>query len=322
MPLDTNEAAAEGAGTPRGPSAASPLGTVAAASPWSRTSPLAQAQPIGSRPLSPVQLSAGSLAGQPADHLRGSPHSRWPSVQEMVGAWSSYGGSHEAEHAGSGGAFAAAASAACRGWAAHRADAAEADFESQDAGWPREQELSGQQAAGPRAFTWSQMGITPGSAAGSRRPSTQASVHSRRTIEGSSHSRRPSLAHQNGEVHANPVFAASPGEWAGEAAGAAAEAACGSFTAGGSFSQLKRAPSRLSRCASFTEQTDCGAAAAAAGDGREGSSHPGSRGHSRRGSLLHPGEARAGPAAPVATRPSEQSLLHYGDLEGLQCIDE
>lgn len=138
-----------------------------------------------------------------------------------------------------------------------------------------------------RAFTWSQLGISPTS---SRRTSENAAASAPRRA--------------TGEMHANPIFV--PVDWAAPAAD----------DGGGGAAMARRtlSRSRLSRGVSFADTAD-GADSSTHG-GRMGGSNQHSPAHSRRSSFLQPGvlaEAAQGQhgstGMQMSSRPSEQSLL-------------
>lgn len=254
--------------------------------------PAVAAPPLRSRasPSARPPLPPGTSPAASQRQRRASPQRR--TVRELVRAWSGGGG------LGAGARSPAAATAAAALAAAGGSAASSADLEAAQP-----------QATVPeaRAWTWSQLGLSPAAS-----PAT-----SRRTSESAPPPQRAPLGpSQQGEVHANPVFA--PFDWTAAGAGAALEggaagAAAGSFT----HQVVKRTASRsrLSRGVSFAEPAGEGSAHG----GREGG------GHSRRNSFLSLGAlmeqlgGHEGGGGHMSSRPSQQSLLTlHGELEGIK----
>lgn len=251
------------------------LAPVPAAPPLrSRTSPSGRPPLPPAPPRGPAQpmASPGTSPASSQQQRRSPPQRR--SVRELVRAWSGGGSQNGRERSPPAVTAAAAAVAA-------------ADLEGQ--------QLSATHEA--RAFTWSQLGLSPAaSPAASRRVSENAAAPYRLPLPPS----------QQGEVHSNPVF-----DWT--AAGVAATDGGTLGPAAGSFSQqVKRTASRsrLSRGVSFAEPAGEGSAHG----GREGG------GHSRRGSFVTPEQgSRREAGGQMSSRPSEQALLQlHCELEGIQ----
>ena len=218
------------------------------------------------RPLSPPQAPGGS----PSRSAGSQTQPRHGTVRALVQTWASFGrDKHSAAEAEAAAVVAAAALPA-------------GDVESQ-----QQEARAPSAAAEARAFTWSQLGISPTS---SRRTSENAAASAPRRA--------------TGEMHANPIFV--PVDWAAPAAD----------DGGGGAAMARRtlSRSRLSRGVSFADTAD-GADSSTHG-GRMGGSNQHSPAHSRRSSFLQPGvlaEAAQGQhgstGMQMSSRPSEQSLL-------------
>lgn len=347
--------------SPRSPAAApAHLEAAAASSPWSHASELSytslqrqgpeqqqqqlqlqlpQRPPRPPRPptslpgtlwqgSAPAGSSAGSSSPAASKGPGAAPLQRWPTVHELVRAWSrSRSATREGEVGAAGVASAdLLVSGAAAGGAAQHGHAS-TDLEAQRGEAPF-------QLPEARAFTWSQLGISQG----------PTPAISRRASETTG--QPPSLPPQaalallsdhlpQGELHAvsKPVFA--PYGWSHHGAPAAG----GPSTNAHSLSQqLWLQPSRLSHAASYAgpapdgPDADVAAALAAAGAARtwggasEAASREGSSHHGRRSSL-HPAGSGAGWAAEpqgagMGSRASQQSLRLRSEIDGLGCINE
>lgn len=247
-----------------------------------------RASPSGRPPLPPAsrghsqqQTASPNTSPATSQWQQRSPHQR-RSVRELVRAWS--GGSSLGTRECSPPAATAAAAAAA-------AAVAVADLEAQQL--PPAHEA--------RAFTWSQLGLSPaGSPATSRRVSENAAAPYRPPLPPS----------QQGEVHTNPVY-----DWPAVRAAGLEDCALGA-AAGSPSHQVRRTASRsrLSRGVSFAEPAGEGSAHG----GREGG------GHSCRNSFLPLSDtleqgSRREAGSHMNSRPSEQLLLQMpGELEGIQ----
>lgn len=278
------------------------------------------------------------------------PTSRWPTVRELVQAWSR---SRTRSREGEQGDGSGAGEGSVRGTGIAAADVllrgpvplhTPVDVEAQRAEVPC-------QLPEARALTWCQLGIAQGSTQGSR----HSESGSRRQSEtGALPPPLPPRASAfaavplHGEVHANPMFA--PLDWSSPGGAAAAgnmtwpaPGLAGSI--GSSFShQIRRVPSRLSRGSSFADRPrsadplpglplEAAARMAAVEESAhshlELSSHGQGLGHSHGSwhSLHHAGN---GPwvhtepqGAGMRTRPSRESLMHsQAEPEGLGRISE